>query len=397
MIVVVGTGVTGRAVQRWADARGEEVLLVDDADPRPADAVDTSAGLSALAEADLIVPSPGVMLSHPVITTAREMGVAISSEIDLASSACSATLVAVTGTNGKTTVTTLIDEMLRRSGITATTAGNIGRPLLDTLDEDVEVVVIEVSSFQLATSRSFRPHVAVLLNIADDHLDWHGSFEAYVAAKARIFARQAGDDVLLYNGDDQVVADLAGTAPALRRSFSGVSGDSNLVAAMSAARLAGATDDGISDAVAAFHTLPHRVASVGEAGGVHWVNDSKATNPAATSHAVARFDCVVLIAGGRNKGLDLGTLRRHDDRLRAVVAIGESANEVEAAFTDLGRPVRRAGSMAAAVAEAAALACPGDTVLLSPACTSLDWYRNYEERGDDFVAEVRSLIGSSGR
>jgi UDP-N-acetylmuramoylalanine--D-glutamate ligase len=265
----------------------------------------------------------------------------------------------------------------------------------------------------------------VLLNVAEDHLDWHPSFKDYVAAKARIFANQAGDDLLVFNADDDAVAAVARTAPARSVAFTlgespgawrvedghlvhpdgtpliaagdlarnGPHDIANALAAAAAAADLGVTDDALSAVLASFSGLPHRVTPVGQSGGVTFVDDSKATNPHAALAALAGFDSVVLLAGGRNKGLDLGVLRQEAGRIRAVVAIGEAAGEVEACFAGL-RPVRRAGSMAEAVRLGAELAEPGDTVLLSPACASFDWYSGYAARGDDFARQVEALLES---
>jgi len=362
---------------------------------------------------------------------AERAGVPLRSEIELAGAAAARRglpLVAVTGTNGKTTVTTLIAEMLSAGRRRSAAAGNIGRPLIDAVhDEDVDVVVAEVSSFQLRFTETFRPRVAVFLNVAQDHLDWHPTFDDYVAAKARVFANQAGDDLLVFNADDEHVAAAAKAAPARSTAFtlrsrsgswrlrddrllrpdgvpllavsdlarSGPHDVANALAAAAAAAELGASDDAVRQVLTTFSGLPHRVTPVGQSGGVTFVDDSKATNPHAALAALAGFDPVVLVAGGRNKGLDLGVLRQEAGRIRAVVAIGEAAGEVEAAFEGL-RPVRRAGSMAEAVRLGAELAEPGDTVLLSPACASFDWYTSYAARGDDFAREVRALR-ESGR
>ena len=441
MKLVVGLGVTGEAVARRLAADGP-VTVVDDRPDSPAFAgraaalqtlgvtvvgAPTSEQLAELmAAADLVVPSPGVPEAHPVYGLANERGVPIYSEIELAGVAAAARglpLVAVTGTNGKTTVTTLIAEMFTAGGRRALAAGNIGRPLLDAVHDDVDVVVAEVSSFQLRFTATFRPRVAVLLNVAEDHLDWHPSFKDYVAAKARIFANQAGDDLLVFNADDEAVADVARSAPARSVAFTGAAtpgawrtqdgrlvrpgGDpllavadlarhgphdiANALASAAAAADLGVTDDTLSAVLASFSGLPHRVTPVGQSGGVTFVDDSKATNPHAALAALAGFDSVVLLAGGRNKGLDLGVLRQEAGRIRAVVAIGEAAGEVEACFAGL-RPVRRAGSMAEAVRLGAELAEPGDAVLLSPACASFDWYSGYAARGDDFAREVAALM-----
>jgi UDP-N-acetylmuramoylalanine--D-glutamate ligase len=444
LILVVGLGVTGEAVARRLVADGP-VTVVDDR-PDSAGFAARAEGLVALgvtvvggptaeqladlvAGAELVVPSPGVPEAHPVYGLAAQAGVPLRSEIELAGVAAARRglpLVAVTGTNGKTTVTTLIAEMLGAGGRRALAAGNIGRPLLDAVHDDVDVVVAEVSSFQLRFTETFRPRIALLLNVAEDHLDWHPSFKDYVAAKARIFARQAGDDLLVFNGDDEAVAEVASTAPARSVAFtlrpgaagtwrleddrllrpdgasliaagdlprSGPHDIANALAAAAAAADLGTGDEALRQVLASFSGLPHRVTPVGQSGGVTFVDDSKATNPHAALAALAGFDSVVLLAGGRNKGLDLGVLRAEAGRIRAVVAIGEAAGEVEACFAGL-RPVRRAGSMAEAVRLGAELAEPGDTVLLSPACASFDWYTSYAARGDDFAREVQALMES---
>ena len=439
MKIVVGLGVTGEAVARRLAAPGETIVVVED---RPggdayearkaalrrrgvavAEAPNRDDLERLVASAELVVPSPGVPESHPVYRLAAAAGVPILSEIELAATAAAQLgrlLVAVTGTNGKTTVTTLITEMLVAGGLSAIAAGNIGRPLLDAVHDDVEVVVAEVSSFQLRFTDRFRPRVAVFLNAADDHLDWHPTFLDYVEAKARIFARQAGGDLLIYNADDRAVAAVAQGAPARTVGFSldtdvrdaqlflpgsgepllGV-GDlpraaphdlANALASAAAASEIGVPAQAICQVLAGFSGLPHRTTLVGQSGGVTFVDDSKATNPHAALAAIDGYDSVVLLAGGRNKGLDLGVLASRAGRIRAVVAIGESAGEVAAAFSGV-RPVRAAASMADAVKAAVDLAEPGDTVLLSPACASFDWYRSYSERGDDFAARVREVIG----
>ena len=445
-LLVVGLGVTGEEVARRRVGAGDEVVVTED---RPGGngyeerhrhltdlgvevVASPGAGeLTRLVEwAELVVPSPGVPESHPVYALAGTAGVAVVSEIELAGAAAAElgrTLVAVTGTNGKTTVTTLIQRMLEADGQRALAAGNIGRPLLDAVHDDVEVVVAEVSSFQLRFTERFRPRVAVLLNASPDHLDWHPDFDAYVAAKARIMANQAGDDLLVFNADDEAVARAATTAPARSVGFSltatrgfrleqgrlvdpdgeafasveelalGRPHDlANALAAAAAAFDLGAPAPAVASALATFGGLPHRVTLVGQSGGVSFVDDSKATNPHATLAALAGFDSVVLVAGGRNKGLDLGVLARESGRIRAVVAIGEAAGEVAKAFEGV-RPVRRAETMAEAVAAAAELARPGDTVLLSPACASFDWYSGYAARGDDFATHARALIEGEGQ
>jgi UDP-N-acetylmuramoylalanine--D-glutamate ligase len=410
--------------RRAAVARASGATVLDGVPRRGWDTV--------VADFELVIPSPGVRPDHPALVAARTHDVPIRSEIELAAARIDAPIVAVTGTNGKTTVTSLITAMLLASGRRAVAAGNIGTPLIHYAgagpDTGVDVVVAEVSSFQLEFIERFRPDVAVLLAVADDHLDWHGSFRAYVEAKARIFSTQRSDDVLVYDADDSVASTLAARAVSRRVAVSlqpgcqpaarVVDGQlldpsgaslvavaslaralphdlSNSLAAACAALEAGATRKGVASALSSFRTLPHRVALVGEARGVKYYDDSKATNPHAALHAISGFDSVVLLAGGRNKDLDLGVLATVSDRIRAVVAFGEAAPDVEKVFAGT-RPVVRADSMNAVVRAGAAFAQPGDAVLLSPACASWDWYPGgYEARGDDFAAEVARLVGDS--
>ncbi len=443
-VLVVGLATTGASVVSYTRAAGHEVTVLDDA-PGTTDAFaarvaraeadgarvlerpDATEAAAQGRAADLVVPSPGVRPDHPALVAAHEAGVPVRSEIDLAAARLRARsdaprLVAVTGTNGKTTVTTLIDVILREAGIASAAAGNIGRPLLDAAGDDVDVVVAEVSSFQLAfITDAFAPDVAVLLNVAEDHLDWHGSVDAYAQAKAELFRHQGPSGLLVVNRDDPVAADLAADAPGRVERFGtgmpapgdyGVVGSdlvgppgvlasvpasgaphdtANALAAAAAALAVGADLDAVARALDGFGGLAHRVQLVGEREGVRYYDDSKATNPHATAGALAGFEHAVLIAGGRNKGLDLDGLRAHAPQLRAVVAIGEAAGEVEAAFAGAVSVVR-ADSMHDAVRTAATHAQPGDAVLLSPACASFDWYESYAARGDDFAREVASLI-----
>ncbi|HVF74359.1 MAG TPA: UDP-N-acetylmuramoyl-L-alanine--D-glutamate ligase [Acidimicrobiales bacterium] len=416
--VVVGLGVTGRAVSRVLREDGYDVAVYDD---RPVEAADVEVLAELdLAGADLVVPSPGVPAHHPVFAAAAAAGVPVLSEIELAWRRASMPLVAVTGTNGKTTVTTLVAEMLNRSGRRAVAAGNIGLPLVDAVERDVDVVVAEVSSFQLQHTDGFRPRVAVWLNLAEDHLDWHPTMAHYTAAKARIWANQADDDLALVNAEDAAVMLAAASVPARLETFGRGDADwrvegealvgpigpvvplaelprtlphdvSNSLAAVGAAVAAGADLASCAHVLAEFRGLPHRVELVGDAGGVRFFDDSKATTPASVLAAVSGFDSVVLVAGGRNKGLDLGVLRSVAPKLRAVVAIGDAAGEVEKAFFGVV-PVTVATSMDEAVAQARTAAQPGDVVLLSPGCASFDWYRNYAERGDDFRRAVLEQV-----
>ncbi|HMK12798.1 MAG TPA: UDP-N-acetylmuramoyl-L-alanine--D-glutamate ligase [Acidimicrobiales bacterium] len=416
--LVYGMGVTGHAVADALAAHDVEVVRADD-DPARGDGTVVS-----LDTIDFLVPSPGVPEHHPVIAEALHRGIPVVSELDLAMywDVGQRPVVAITGTDGKTTVTTMVTEMLLASGRTALAVGNTEVPFVAALDEPVEVFVVEASSFRLRFADRFRPHVATWLNLAPDHLDWHGSVEGYAAAKARVFEHQTAADVAVGNADDPVVMAALEHAPARHVTF-GTRGDhrvrdgelvtpsgeavvavgdlpralphdiANSLAATATALEAGASIDGVRGVLTTFTGLPHRVSFVAEADGIRWYDDSKATAPHATAAAVAGFDHVVLIAGGRNKGLDLGALADNADRLRAVVAIGESARDVAAAFASRV-PVTEAGSMDEAVAAARRAARAGDAVLLSPGCASYDWYRSYAERGDDFVRAVRELVGS---
>jgi UDP-N-acetylmuramoylalanine--D-glutamate ligase len=435
--LVVGLRATGAAVVPWLVARGDDVTVVEerpgqvDYDARRAAAIACGATVVEgtpdwsvlVAEADLVVPSPGVRPDHPVMTAARSARVAVRGDLDLAVEAATVPVIAVTGTNGKSTVTSLVSAMLEQAGLRAPPVGNIGRVVLDALAGPVDALVVEASSFQLHTvTPAFAPTVAVLLNLADDHLDWHGTFDAYVADKAHVFAYQSPEGVLVANADDPVVVRAARDAPGRVVWFAsgdpvpgtaGWQGDrlvaddgtelltvgadaaphdrANIAAAALAARALGAQPDAMSAAVRAFVRLHHRTEPVGKADGVVFVDDSKATNPHATAAAVRGYPSVVLLAGGLSKGVDLGALTTVRDHLRAVVAIGATPDEVEAAFAG-SVPTVRADSMRAAVRTAAGLAEPGDVVLLSPACASFDWYDGYAARGDDFRHEVDALL-----
>ncbi|MGH9166131.1 MAG: UDP-N-acetylmuramoyl-L-alanine--D-glutamate ligase [Acidimicrobiales bacterium] len=428
--LVVGLGVTGRAVTRHLVATGWRVLVVEDAPTATTPDEVTALGAtlvpaSAAAGVDLVVPNPGVRPGHPAVAAALGAGVPVRGEIERAwELAGGRPVVAVTGTNGKTTVCTLVAAMLVASGRPAVAAGNIGLPLIEAVATDVAVVVAEVSSFQLFWTRRFRPSVAVWLNLAEDHLDWHPDMAHYADAKARVWANQGSGDVAVINAEDDGVTRAAATAPAQVRvvGFGLGSGDyhladgmlrgpdgdicavadvarsqphdlANALAAVAAARAAGADIAACAGVLAGFTGLPHRVELVARCEGVSWYDDSKATTPASVVAALAGFDSAVLIAGGRNKGLDLRTLRSTAVHLRAVVAIGEAAPAVIAAFAG-AVPVETARSMSAAVALARRAARPGDAVLLSPGCASFDWYRSYAERGDDFASCVREMCRS---
>lgn len=424
-VLVVGMGVTNRAVAAALLRRGHAVVAVDD---RPDDDLRSSAaalGIDLLeapsddelravaADVDLAVPAPGLPEHHAAFT----LDVPIVSELDLAAVWDDRPIAAITGTNGKTTVVELCVAAIERSGRRAIAAGNTDVPLVAAIDQpEIDVFVVEASSFRLARVVEFAPAVGTWLNFAPDHLDVHADLAAYENAKARVFRSIRPGGTAVANVLDPVVmrhvptdrpvvtfggpvADwyvdgdkLAGpdgvfiTADRMWRSLPHDIEDLLAVAATVAPLGVGA--DAVAAAAASFTGLPHRVEPVGEIDGCVFYDDSKSTTPHATVAALRGFDDAVLIAGGRNKGIDLGELLDGASHVHAVVAIGEAAAEVEAVFAAT-HPVVTADDMDAAVAAARVLAAGHRPVLLSPACASFDWYGNYGERGDDFVRAVR--------
>jgi UDP-N-acetylmuramoylalanine--D-glutamate ligase len=433
--LVIGFGVVGRAVGRALLARGHTPVIVED---RPSDEGRHAARdlgvelieapsrdeLSELVRgASVLLPSPGVPDHHPCFTLAAEAGVVVRSEFDLARMWDDRPLVAITGTNGKTTVTMIVTDALERSGRKAEAVGNTEVPLVSAIDdEQTEIFVVEASSFRLGHSGSFRPDVATWLNFAPDHLDAHASLESYEQAKAAVWADLADEGVAIANGDDPVVVrHLPAGRHCLTFSVSDRAADwhledgsivgpdgplmgvgelarsqphdiENALAVAATAGAAGASSDALIQALASYRGLPHRLELVGEWDQVSWYNDSKATVPQATEAAVGGFASVVLIAGGRNKGLSLEGLGRLAPPVHHVIAIGDAADEVCAVFNGVA-PTTRAGSMGEAIAAAHSVAEPGDAVLLSPGCTSFDWYGSYVERGLDFMRLVRREVG----
>jgi len=357
---------------------------------------------------------------------AQTRGIPVWSEIELAFDLYHPDILAIAGTNGKTTATMLAEKMLTASGVKAVACGNIGTPLItacaDAGDELAgTVMVAEVSSFQLRFTQSFRPRVAVLLNITPDHLDWHGDLANYRAAKQRLFDQQTETDWAVLSADDPDVASFHSQAERAYFSASGAvrgcyleKGEifdgfasepicpradlklvglhnlSNTLAAATAGLLMGATRVGVAKAIAAFAPAPHRLELVRKAGGIEFYNDSKATNPEAALAALASFtQPVVLIAGGRNKGSNFQELfSSARDKVRAIVLLGESATELSGLAGAMHIEWHLAADMRHAVVIAAALAQSGDAVLLSPACASYDMFKNYEERGAAFKEAV---------
>jgi UDP-N-acetylmuramoylalanine--D-glutamate ligase len=425
--LVVGLGATGAAVVAALARRGVAAVVIEDrpddrlrelADELGATLVERPGAdrLSrAVGTATVVLPSPGVPDRHPVFAAATAAGVPVNSEFDLARRWDDRPITAVTATNGKTTVTALTQQLLAASGRTAACAGNTDLPLVSAIDDPAtECFVVEASSFRLGHTARWSPQVAAWLNFAPDHLDVHADLAAYEAAKARIWRHRPADGVAVADLDDPVVARHApDDAVAIGRGPYRVEGDHlvvggealvelgelwspfphdrrNALAASAMAVPLGADPSALRAGLTGFRGLPHRVELIGERDGVRWYDDSKATTPHATRAAVAGFESVVLIAGGRNKGVDLRPMAGDDRRLRAVVAIGEAAPEVAAAFA--GRTeVVRAETMARAVEVAGDRARAGDAVLLSPGCASFDWYSSYAERGDDFATAFRAL------
>lgn len=438
-ILVCGAGISGSAAARALIQRGASVTVVDDgataavqrtvADLRDAGAEVFVGEHPPLERFDLAVLSPGIPPTAPIVAELNEAGIEAWSEIELAYTLASCDFLAVTGTNGKTTTTSLLAEMLTSAGIDALAAGNIGTPLIDAIARvgTAGALVVEVSSFQLATIHSFKPKVAVILNVAEDHTDWHGSFDAYAAAKGRITENQGPEDTLVYNCDDEVATKLATSTAATTVPFStssapatgvGIAGDAivargdtvirvrdvtlpgrpgleDVCGAAAAALAYGVDSASIERAVRAFRPLPHRLQTIAMTDDVTFIDDSKATNPHAALAAVAELKDVVLIAGGRSKGIDLTVMAQAVPPVTAVVAIGEAADEVERVFAPLV-PVDRASSMHAAVEMAFKRSGPGGSVLLSPGCASLDMYESYAARGEDFARAVRALLDSLG-
>ncbi len=438
-VVVVGAARSGIAAAELLARRGGRVTLTD---MRPAfDGADRLAALgvtlelgghqdATLAGADLIVTSPGVPLEQPVFAGARAKGVEIIGELELASRWLRGRMIAITGTKGKSTTTTVIGRMLEADGRAVLVGGNIGVPLSAQVEASTPetIHVVEASSFQLETTTTFRPWIALWLNLADDHLDRHPTLEAYAAAKARIFASQTPEDWAVVNVDDPIVmrhargtaARQVGFSPSgharegfvvdggwiVRRTTTGtdrlvpvsaveLTGRhmlQNVVAAVAVTHVAGASPASMAAGLRGFHGLEHVMEPAGQVGGVRFVNDSKATNVEAARRSIESFPAgVVPIVGGHFKGGDLRDLRDAlAGRARAVVAIGAAAPLVHAALDDL-LPVLDAGSMGEAVSRGYEAARPDGTVLLAPACASFDWFRDYAERGRAFKSAVVDL------
>jgi UDP-N-acetylmuramoylalanine--D-glutamate ligase len=439
-VLVLGLGVSGRSAAEHCVRRGARVVVADE---RPASRIPEASRLPPgvvghfgepfpdLARFDLVVPSPGIPLARYAGRARLAWG-----DIELAAQALEVPIVAVTGTNGKSTVVRLIEALARAAGLRAEAAGNIGLPALELVGKPLDLAVLEISSFQLESVETFRPKTAVFLNITPDHYDRHGDMAGYLAAKARLFARQGPGDHAILNGDDARVREVetpagverlaffreAPAGPAASAGRAWIDGDrieirrgershsislaaapglaqqkENVAAALLA--LASLADDldidlaRAAEALPGFTGLPHRCVRVAESGGVAWYDDSKATNLGAAARALETMTPpIVWIAGGKHKGADLAPLAESArGRVRVALLIGQAAPELERALAG-AVPCERVDELSRAVARAAELAKPGDSVLLAPACSSFDQFENFEDRGRQFAAAVQRLV-----
>jgi UDP-N-acetylmuramoylalanine--D-glutamate ligase len=447
-LLVVGLGVSGYAAARALLRLGARVTVTElaatEALRERAAELEAAGARVELGGHDfarghdgLAVVSPGIPPHSDALVSLAAAGADVWSEVELAyrigecrygsaEGRGAISFLAVTGTNGKTTTTSLLAAMLAEGGERSVAGGNIGLPLVDAVEQvgPGGVVALEVSSFQLASIHEFRAEVAVLLNIAADHLDYHGDLDAYAAAKARIVENQTSADVFVCNLDDPLAMKVAAQAPGRVVTFSatdrsadlavaahaltwrgdafapleslhlpGRAGVEDALAAAGAALEHGVAPAAVARAIASFRPLAHRVQTVAEVDGVEYVDDSKATNPHATLAALAGRRDVVLIAGGRSKGNDLSELARGVPPVIAVVALGEAAPELARVFEELV-PVDVVADMEAAVAAARGRSVAGGSVLLAPGCASLDMYPSYAARGDDFARCVRDMKSS---
>jgi UDP-N-acetylmuramoylalanine--D-glutamate ligase len=448
-VAVLGFGRSGVAVAKRLVSLGARVFVSEQEEERAFDpnavleikklGVETEFGghtPRSLEGTDLLVLSPGVHSDIPLLSDAAKRRIPAVSEVELAYSILTKPIIAVTGTNGKTTTSVLIGEMLKRGGRRAAVAGNIGYPLSAVDDSELDYIVAEISSYQLEGIRDFKPLVSVILNITEDHLERHKNMLEYIKLKARIFMNQGEGDFFVYNADDASVSDLTKSSNAevvpfskSRKLKSGVFVDSgylqyhlsgnagkiidrekislmgehnleNALAASAAATLLGIEGRTIARVLSDFKGVQHRLEHVAEISGISFYNDSKATNPNSTVFALRALDKnIILIAGGRDKGGDLSKLvDESKGRIKALILIGEARERMKKSFIRLRLDgVGEAASMEDAVRKAYALSSQGDKVLLSPACASFDMFRDFEERGDVFKAAVNSLRRRAGK
>jgi UDP-N-acetylmuramoylalanine--D-glutamate ligase len=435
--LVFGLGLSGRAAARFLLARGVAVIGVDEKPAEKLDLGDLAGRIDVRApsdlpgDLDLVIVSPGVPLDKPLLEEARRRGLPVIAEVELAFPFLTGPVIAITGSNGKSTTTAMTGDMVRAAGFGTEVCGNIGEPLVDKVEGPAgRVFVVELSSFQIEGIVTFKPKAGAFLNLSEDHLDRYGALEAYGDAKRRLFRDQDAGDVAVLNADDPATSRL--DTRAVRRLFSrlgavadgcfatadgrvievspggpdvelfhvsdvplaGVQNLENAMAAALLARAMGAPPEAIRAALRAFQGLPHRLQKVGERNGVAFYDDSKGTNPGATMKAIEGFadGAVHLILGGRNKDADLATLTPMVRRkARRAYLIGEAAGEFETAL-DGAVPFERSETLDRAVRSAAERAEPGEAVVLSPACASFDQFRNFNHRGDVFQELVRGLL-----
>jgi UDP-N-acetylmuramoylalanine--D-glutamate ligase len=380
---------------------------------------------------DLIIVSPGIPLSHPVFELSRKSGIPILAEVELAYHHLQGRIIGITGSNGKTTTTTLVAELLKGAGLKGYAAGNIGTPLISLADHTSpeDIYAVELSSFQLEGIRKFRPFIASILNLTPDHMDRYAGFDDYVEAKRRIFMNQQKTDFAVLNADDPRTSAMALKGPAIPVMFSrfrtvrhgtfvrsgrvifrdshgerdlfpvdaitlkGAHNLENVLAAASMAVLAGAAPDSLEESIRTFRGVEHRIEFVSELNRVQYFNDSKATNVDATIKSLESFPGnILLIAGGRDKEGDFTALRSLvRDRVKHLILIGEAAEKIKKALSGLADTIQ-AQSMQEAVAICSRMAEPGDVVLLAPACASFDMFRDYEHRGRVFKQAVHELL-----
>lgn len=450
-VLILGLGESGTAAARYClDRLGDEVASVTVVDGASGDRVTAAAepliaaGARVLTGAtgiegsfDLCIASPGIPPHAPLLVGARAASRDVVSELEFAFSRSKNPWLAVTGTNGKTTTTSLVTHLLTHAGVSARSVGNIGTPAISVVAESDgdEILVAEVSSFQLALTRAFHPRVAVLLNITPDHIDWHGSLEMYAADKARVFAQLGPDDVAVIDVDDPgsapfaealdergvpvVTVSVRGAVSSGARiddgmlvldtsngplelvavdelRIKGAHNVSNALSAASAARAMGVTAADLREGLKSFEPIEHRLEPVAIVAGVEWFNDSKATNPDAVLKAVAAFSDrpYILLLGGRNKGNDFGPLAAEVAKgARAAITFGEAGPSIAAAFAGTGLEPVCVDGLQAAVVHAASIACEGDAVVLSPACASFDEFTDYQHRGREFKRMVHDQVG----
>ncbi len=434
-MLVVGLGATGVATARYLAARGVEVTVIDSraAPPGLAELRDSNPDMKVVLESEdprwlegvgQIVLSPGLGLDSPIATCARQLGIPVVGDIELFARDVTAPVLAITGSNGKSTVVTLLERMLSATGLDVAAGGNLGPPALQLLEENAELHLLEISSFQLETTQSLTPDAAVVLNVSPDHLDRHGTLAEYAALKAKLlhFARCA-----VFNRDDPLVREMASEHPnaipfsrleapeegygvvaqegerwfardrepllpvaAMR--MPGAHNEANALAALALASVLDCDLEPQLTVLQEFTGLPHRCQWVAERDGITFINDSKGTNVAASVAALEGLKGpFVLIAGGQSKGADFGPLAASArGKLVGAIVIGEAADKLETLFAQIC-PIRFAGDMGAAVDLAVEFATSGTTILLSPACASLDMFVDYAHRGDAFITSVQGL------